>query len=952
VTESAHGEDPAPPGAAVAPAPGLAPAPGRVSAPLLGARATDGYRFWVVAHSHWDREWPLPYRDTQLRLAEMLDEVLDVLESDPRFRSFTLDGQAAALEDYLELRPGAVHRVRRAIEGGRLLVGPSYVIPDEFLASGESLVRNLQLGRRVCLDAGGPPMSVGYLPDSFGHVAQLPQILRGFGLDAFVFWRGLGDEAERLGAIFGWAAPDGSEVLAIRQVGGYGSLAELGRWGGLNRWGDLSEPLHDRPERWPAAASAWVERYVETFRDEFEASANTDLLVCNGYDHTRIQRDLPDLLDHVAADHAGATFRIASYPEFVQAVRPTLPAPARFAGELCGGRYASVFRSVNSTRMWIKQENEEAGSGLLVAETITALAELASGAAGGGAHQDVSSPGSGAVPLAHDALRIAWRELLRNQSHDSISGSSVDEVDLDMRGRFAAVRTIAGRLSRQALARLSGTVPGWTDEDAPAAEVSVVNVLPFGRRGTVRVRLPRELANAARLTAEADGAPIRVQILASDPTPMAILGVTLPGLSATTVRLTRTEAPAGAGEAQFAAGEAQFAAGEAQFAAGEARVVGERTIENGLVRVTVEHDASLTVTDLRTGRSIRGVHRFEDVADKGDLYTFCPLPGDGPDPVAPVEEIGVGIPSRGPVVVELEVSLRIRLPAELTAGRSARSAETVECPVRTVVSLMPGSDRIGFRTTLVNRARDHRLRVLWPCLESIDAVRAEGAFGVIHRPPEPVWRGSGWREAPARTHHTAGGVAAGGLALLTRGLPEVAALRLADGTSALALTLLRCVDAISRHDLEVRPGHVGPPYRTPGAQGLGEHTFEYALDLGAAASDDLALLRASQDFRVALVTGPAGVRLPTPSIRLDGVAFSALKPADDGDGIVLRVFAPAGRAGGTVGVMSPDICLERCRLDETPLDPDAVSPTANDAVPVAPGAIVTFRLRPRSDART
>jgi mannosylglycerate hydrolase len=881
-----------------------------------------------VAHSHWDREWPLPYRDTQLRLGEMLDEVLDVLEADPRFRSFTLDGQAAALEDYLELRPGQADRVRRAVAGGRLLVGPSYVIPDEYLAAGESLVRNLALGRRVCEAAGGRAMGVAYLPDSFGHVAQLPQILRGFGLDAFVFWRGLGDEVERLGAIFRWAAPDGSEVLAVRQVGGYGSVAELGRWGRLDRWGDLSEPLHDQPERWPAAASAWVERYVEIFRDEFEVSGTRDILVCNGYDHTRIQRDLPEVLAGVASDHPGAAFRIASYPEYVAAVRPTLPAPARYAGELCGGRYASVFRSVNSTRTWVKQANEEAGQRLLAAETLAALAEI----------RAWSAPArilSGA-PLAADALRLAWRELLRNQSHDSISGSSVDEVDLDMGARFASVRAIAGRLARQSLARLAGIDPTWTSVEPASADVSVVNVLPFARRGVVRVPLPEALQGTARLTAEADGEPVAIERVTQDGTPMALVDLALPGLGARTVRLGM-------------AGDAGAAVG-----GGGARPVDERTIENGHVRVAALEDASLTVTDLRTGRVHAGIGRFEDVADTGDLYTFCPLPGEPGGPLVPEGPVHVAITGRGPVVSELAVSFTLRLPLGLAPDRASRTASTVDCPVRVVVGLVAGSDRVGFRMTVLNRARDHRLRVLWPCPDPIDEVRAEGAFGIVRRPPEPVWRGSGWRETPARTHHTAGAVAAGDLALLSRGLPEYEAVRGPDGRGHLALTLLRCVDAISRDDLKVRPGHVGPPYATPGAQGLGEHTFEVALVPGAARLDDLALLRASQDARQGFIVGPPGILLPAPGgLELDGLAFSALKPADDGDGVVLRVFAPTDGEGGALRVASSSVHVVPCRLDETALDVDAPgAPPDGGPFPVAPGAIATFRLRPRSDARS
>src|SRR5436190_14679472 len=159
-------------------------------------RVPSGCRFWVVPHTHWDREWYLPLEHFRLELAALVDELIATRERDPRFRVFTLDGQAVLLEDYLELRPEQEPRLRALLADGRLAVGPSYVLPDELLVGGESLVRNLLLGRAVCERLGARASGVGYLPDSFGHPAQLPQILEGFGIESFLFSRGVGDEVD------------------------------------------------------------------------------------------------------------------------------------------------------------------------------------------------------------------------------------------------------------------------------------------------------------------------------------------------------------------------------------------------------------------------------------------------------------------------------------------------------------------------------------------------------------------------------------------------------------------------------------------------------------------------------------------------------------------------------------------------------------------------------------
>src|SRR5260370_28300394 len=88
-----------------------------------------------------------------------------------------LDGQTIVLDDYLEVRPEQEERLKQYTRSGRIQVGPWYLQPDEFLVSGESLVRNLQFGLQRASEFG-ETMRVGYVPDTFGHIAQLPQILQ------------------------------------------------------------------------------------------------------------------------------------------------------------------------------------------------------------------------------------------------------------------------------------------------------------------------------------------------------------------------------------------------------------------------------------------------------------------------------------------------------------------------------------------------------------------------------------------------------------------------------------------------------------------------------------------------------------------------------------------------------------------------------------------------------
>ena len=110
------------------------------------------------------------------------------------------------------MRPGARERIAELVREGRLLIGPWYVLPDEWLVSGEALIRNLRLGSRKAGEFGGS-MTVGYVPDQFGHVGQLPQIFAGFGFEGAVLWRGVGEDVEE--TTFFWEAPDGTRLFTV-----------------------------------------------------------------------------------------------------------------------------------------------------------------------------------------------------------------------------------------------------------------------------------------------------------------------------------------------------------------------------------------------------------------------------------------------------------------------------------------------------------------------------------------------------------------------------------------------------------------------------------------------------------------------------------------------------------------------------------------------------------------
>jgi len=375
------------------------------------------WRAFVIPHTHWDREWYERFEGYRARLVPMVSRLLDLLERDPSFRSFTFDGQTIAIQDYLEKRPADVPRVSALVRSDRLLIGPWHVLADLLLVSGESIVRNLQEGLRSAGELGRAAR-VAYVADPFGHPAQLPQILRAFGYDTYVFARGMGDEGESVGSEFWWVSPSGDRVRAAHLVDHYSNAL----------------PLVGPADEDPAALRRRVRAKTARILDRLTPYANGDaILLMVGDDHVEAYARLPEAVREMRQVFPNVDARIASLEEFAAAM-PALQ--HEVSGEIASGRYRPILRGVNSTRVWIKQENVACER--LLIERCEPLDALTGG-------------------TARDELRDLWRMLLQNHPHDSICGCSIDAVhDVDMAPRFAYVREHGEALASRLLERLAG----------------------------------------------------------------------------------------------------------------------------------------------------------------------------------------------------------------------------------------------------------------------------------------------------------------------------------------------------------------------------------------------------------------------------------------------------------------------------------------------------------------
>jgi mannosylglycerate hydrolase len=805
----------------------------------------------LVSHSHWDREWYRTFQDFRARLVDLIDRVIDLCEGDPGY-FFLLDGQTIVLEDYLEIRPERGPELRALCGNGRVAIGPWYVQPDSLLPSGEAHVRNLLLGRQVG-ETMGPVSRVGYTPDSFGHPSQFPQIFSGFGIGSFVYWRGNGNEIQELPAEYDWQAPDGSRIIACHLGKGYFSAATTMR----------------------ADLEGSVEVISERTKDLAARTRSGVVLLLNGLDHAPPEARTKELAEQIARS-TGFEVQRGLLHDYIAAVVDARSDRPRYEGELIGGRVAPLLPGVWSTRSWIKLANRRAETALEGwAEPFAALGQR--------------------FGLANEApaLQLAWKEVLKNQAHDSICGCSRDEVHDQMVPRFDNARELADQTARRCLERIAGLGPDrnspWSDE----FDLMVANPSPRTRTDVVRFPLdfhpfvipnprpmesmhPTVIQDLAAMRFTANGSPAR--LVPAETGRMKLL----PNRRVFDLEFVARDVPAmGFRRIQIRRASEDVDADDhvEEMRPGEA----EATIEVDDVRVTLLPDGRF---DVSIGDYVfHGLGGLENTGDRGDSYDYDEV-CHGPS--LKLDSVSAERHRHSSGVSELHVTRHFSMPARLSSSREKRSTKRVPLEVETLLRVIPGVPRVDIDLRIENAAEDHRLRMLFPVSGSVDRFEAATTFDVMQRTPGPSAE-KGWVQAPPATFPHQGFVHANGLSVVTPGLPEA---ELIPGPpSSIAITLLRCVGSLSRPDLRSRPGPAGPGTDTPGAQCAGRLRARLSILAGL----DPARARESELGLRAVACGDeplAGDGEPLLRIEPSSLLLSAFKPAESGEGVVLRVLNP------------------------------------------------------------
>ena len=879
---------------------------------------------FIIPHTHWDREWYLPFQRFRYTLVQLIDELLGILKDQDYV--FMLDGQTVVLEDYMEICPEKKHELMQRIREGKIAVGPWYLLPDEWLVGGESLIRNLEFGQDLATELEIPLMDIAYLPDQFGHSSGIPQLLGDLtNLKTAVLWRGVPPSLTTVP--FLWKSHESSDtsVNGVYLPFGYGNVSML-----------------------PTDYGEFVRTINEKIAELEPFSPVPIYLLMNGSDHRFPQPFVKEYAKRMADEelHISVSF-LKDYIKKLDSViaesgynRPV------HTGEFRSPSRAHLLQDTYSARIWIKQWNQKIED-MLTRRVEPIWAYLATTAV---------------LQYPSGFLKTSWKWLLRNQPHDSICGCSVDQTHEEMKTRFSWAESICEGALKDAETNIHKIA-------TPSPESAVV---VFNAGGSTLTPIHIEFScpggeNVRGLRTD-DGKVYDVQLLKSredvflDTTvgmKMAKMGMRLlPGRKLMDfyingveyfdgdepdlleLRFVADRHPVGDFDMESLKREADEVIGskkykkihlvaarptQSVYAAvipltpwafsklipvdespelvpeGELEV-NENGINNKFYSISFNKDGSLNLTNKNSGVKYQRLHVFEDYGDRGDEYTF----GRVEPEKARVKDVKRTVICTGPIMAEIRQTLTLELYGSIDQSREKRIGKA-EIPVLSVFKFYRDTPRIEVTTKLTNSAKDHRLRICFDLPFKSDTTSTSTHFGSVKRSamPETVPDAAELRRTMAEYPEKPSGVqpqkgfirvddenGTDALTVLNRGLPEV---ELVDG-NRLAVTLLRCVGWLSRSDFPERPMHAGPAEVTPGAQEMNkELEFHYGFlvhsqDDSLAVSAEQADVYLSQPVVVALDHAEPPHSLFDPMVQLENPAVRISSMRIRGESILVTLY--------------------------------------------------------------
>jgi alpha-mannosidase len=702
----------------------------------------------VVSNSHWDREWGYPFEETRLLLLDFMDNLLELLDTDPEFHSFTMDSQTLCVEDYLELRPEKRETIEKHVKSGRLIVGPWYSLPEEYCVNGESLVRNLVVGHRVA-ESYGEVSKVGYTPFSYGQTSQMPQMYAGFDIDTIIFYRGINSPHSE----FTWEGADGTRLLGMRfgcmsRFSYYIYVYRMLRYGSSDVFARYDWDRGAAPFRLARDTNSRGHYYVldkdkkhwndepireqllKLVEDESEHFTTSHICCMQGFDTSDPdprESEIMKLCQELLPEH---TIKFSNLDDYMKAMKKEVKDLTVLKGESrdpgSTGKWTHLFGDVISARTRLKRANHRSELNLQrLAEPWSAIGSMV---------------GSEYVKTALDR---AWRLLLQNHPHDTITGGGIDQMERDSLFRFDQIDIICEGLARRGMQAVQLAIDN-SDLSPKDSVLTVFNPCPFPRSGVISalIDMPANMGYEAFDITTPDGKQTQ-QVQVNSQYPWASLIRNLQDISielnSERVRchIEVDDVPAYGYKTYHITRAEKFAYIPGSLAP-EANV-----LENEHLRVAFNSDGTFDLSHKANKHTFKGLHYIEDTGETGHSWVHME-----PDQNETITSHGfpcsIELEEAGPLFARMRIEYRMMIPVGLTENlndrfrgeamnHTARSSERKEIVVSSRFTLRAGAKRLDVCTSLDNPCRNHRMRVVFPTNLKAKVTNSEAAFDVVSR---------------------------------------------------------------------------------------------------------------------------------------------------------------------------------------------------------------------------
>ncbi len=861
--------------------------------------------FHIVSHTHWDRAWYGNVYEFRLRLIKLLDKLFNILETNPEFKSFNLDAHTALIEDYLEVYPQKKELIRKYVKEGRITIGPWYVLADEFLVSGESIIKNLLAGEKICKEMG-KCLKVGYLIDIFGHIAQMPQILRSFGIKYAVIWRGI-EAKKKLNYEVYWFAPDGSSVLTIRLPGGvgYANLSFIA----LFTPPEVQKSLSSKVEGWDEVEDLNDRMKIVDFwiNDAMANSKANVYLFLQGMDFKQPDEKIPSLIQALNEKYNKLNIFVkhSNLMDFFQELENDIK--DKEIDKISGTQRDTVFLKeqgsfvlshVLSSRMDNKIFNRK----------VERLLEY------------YTNPSQFLNKLVFnknyiDYINLAYKWLLRNHPHDNIGGCGVDPMHRQMNTTFEWAYEIGDRIFRDTINNIGECVKVKYNPEQSEIIFGLFNPLPYNQTRTVELEIPVPVECFPKNLRSIEVKELKTENLINafllekrdieDFNAFWVNNRSFPVYSARKVKILLNDSFKSFGFKFYI-----MKLKDKPLNNDNSNYISKyfNQLENENLRVIINQNGSLTLIDKRTNNTYSPLNFFVDRGDRGDEYTFSPLLND---------EIFTTL-NTSPTITLVEnneirgtfkIEYFLYLPESLTFDREHRSRKRKLQKIITWVSLTKSSEWVEIKTEFVNKIKDHRMQIGFSTgIETKETFADQAFFIEKYNIEKAKIKEENWVEEQPENFPLQNFCAAfnsnRGLAIFSKDLPEFSF-----ENQSIYLTAIRSIEWLARDDLYSREGPAGPVIRTPEAQLLGKKiTAEYAVYPVKKHEPLFSIYKKSEIYKgspAPVITSKWKLNnynlqiqnlidFNTSFLEVKGnVAYSTLKPSDkDNSTFVLRIWNP------------------------------------------------------------